>query len=81
MENFTVSALAQGEPYRVIPTRQMTDNYAYLIIDNATNECAVVDVSEYAKVLEAIHANQAKCTSILTTHHHAYAASYSSGCF
>jgi ABC-type transport system involved in cytochrome bd biosynthesis fused ATPase/permease subunit len=73
METITSANLA-GENYRVIPTRQLSDNYAYLIIDNATNECAVVDVSEYGSVLDAIDANSAQCTAIFTTHHHAYDA-------
>jgi len=59
-----------SESYRVQPMKQLSDNYSYIVIDNATNECAVVDVSEFSPVLQEIKNLNAKCTTILTTHHH-----------
>jgi len=48
------------------------DNYAYLIIDEKTNICAVVDVGEAKKVQEAIKTinSNLKVECVLTTHHH-----------
>ena len=34
----------------VIPVEANSDNYMYLIVDNATKECAVVDPAEPKKV-------------------------------
>lgn len=48
----------------------MDDNYAYLIIDEATKEAAVVDPVEPEKVLEVAKQNDALVKMVLTTHHH-----------
>lgn len=42
----------------------------YLLIDEATKECAVVDPVEPNKVLDAVKKEGVKLTSVLTTHHH-----------
>jgi hydroxyacylglutathione hydrolase len=53
-----------------IPLNQ--DNYGYLLIDESTNECAVVDVSgQPAKVAEVLKEEGVKVSFIFTTHKHA----------
>ncbi len=49
---------------------QLSDNFAYLISDDATGECAVVDCAEADKVLAAVKQHGFKLTSVLTTHWH-----------
>ena len=39
---------------KIIPIPVLSDNYAYLIIDEATNEAGVVDPSEAKPVAEAV---------------------------
>jgi hydroxyacylglutathione hydrolase len=51
-----------------IPTR--TDNYVYLIKDNATGLVGVVDPSDAEPVLEVLDRLGWKLTHVLTTHHH-----------
>ncbi|KAK3103419.1 hypothetical protein FSP39_019062 [Pinctada imbricata] len=50
----------------------LKDNYMYLIIDEATRECAVVDPVEPKKVLQAVQnlKETVNLTKVLTTHHH-----------
>jgi len=55
---------------RVVPVPQLSDNYAYVLIDPATSEAAVVDCAEAAPVLEAVAAAGARLTAVLATHHH-----------
>lgn len=52
----------------VIPC--LSDNYAYLIHDTATDATAVVDVPEAAPILSALTERGWKLTHILLTHHH-----------
>lgn len=54
----------------VIPIPQLTDNYAYLIVDPATRAAAVVDCAEAASVTAAIRAHDVTLAAILPTHHH-----------
>jgi hydroxyacylglutathione hydrolase len=54
----------------VIPIPQLTDNYAYLIVDDATNKAAVVDCAEASAVLQAAQDRGADLIAILPTHHH-----------
>ncbi len=49
---------------------QLSDNFAYLISDDAGGECAVVDCAEADKVLAAAKRLSLKVTSVLTTHWH-----------
>ncbi len=51
-----------------IPT--LGDNYTYLIIDEATNEAAVVDAPEAAPVVAKVEALGVNLTKVLSTHHH-----------
>ena len=55
---------------RVVPVPCLSDNYAYLVICDETHECAVVDPSEAAPVLEALERAKAKLVAIWNTHHH-----------
>ena len=48
----------------------LSDNYAYVLRDPATGECAVVDPSEAGPVLAALAALGARPTMVLNTHHH-----------
>jgi len=55
---------------RVVPVPQLADNYAYLVIDPATAEAAVVDCAEAKPVLEEAARQGARLTAALATHHH-----------
>jgi hydroxyacylglutathione hydrolase len=55
---------------RVIPVPQLSDNYAYLIVDPATSEAAVVDCAEAAPVLDEVARLGVRLTTVLATHHH-----------
>jgi hydroxyacylglutathione hydrolase len=55
---------------RVIPIPQLSDNYAYLVIDDATNKAGIVDCSEAHKVLPVVEKSGAELIAILPTHHH-----------
>jgi len=55
---------------KVVPIEALSDNYMYLVIDEASNECAVVDPVEPSKVLEKVKELNVNLTKILTTHHH-----------
>lgn len=56
---------------RVVPVPCLKDNYAYLVIDEATQRCAVVDPGEAAPVAEAIAREGVTLGAIWATHHHA----------
>ena len=55
---------------KTITIPQMSDNYAYLIIDPATRAAGVVDCAEATAVLAAVQREQVTLTAILPTHHH-----------
>jgi len=52
----------------IIPALQ--DNYMYLLVDESSNEGAVVDPVEPSKVIDIVNRENIKLTTILTTHHH-----------
>src|SRR5579885_1876650 len=54
----------------IIPVPQLSDNYAYLVVDDATRECGVVDCAEADKVLAAVRQHGLKLTTVLPTHYH-----------
>lgn len=54
----------------IIPVPQLSDNYAYLVVDDASRECGVVDCSEAAKVLDAVQRQGLKLVAVLPTHWH-----------
>lgn len=53
---------------QVIPA--LSDNFMYLVVDNATKESAVVDPVNPDKVLEVVEREGTRLTTVLTTHHH-----------
>lgn len=55
---------------RVVPVDQLSDNYAYLVIDEASGVAGVVDVAEAGPVLEAARREGVRLVAILSTHHH-----------
>ncbi len=55
---------------RVVPVPQLADNYAYLVIDEASGICGVVDVAEAESVVEAAAREKVRIAAILSTHHH-----------
>lgn len=55
---------------RVVPVPQLSDNYAYLIIDPASGEAGVVDCAEAPSVLAAVEREGASLVAVLATHHH-----------
>jgi len=53
---------------RLLPA--LDDNYMYLLIDEKTKQCAVVDPVEPEKVLSAVKEEGVNLSTVLTTHHH-----------
>jgi len=54
----------------IVPALQ--DNYMYLLVDESSNEGAVIDPVEPDKIIEIVNRENIKLTTILTTHHHWY---------
>jgi len=54
----------------IVTVPQLSDNYAYLVIDEAAKECAVVDCAEPDAVIAAAKSHGAKIVAVLTTHWH-----------
>lgn len=55
---------------RIVPVPQLSDNYAYLIVDTESGDAAVVDCAEAPLVLDAAEREQAALVAVLATHHH-----------
>ena len=55
---------------QIIPVPQLADNYAYLVIDPASGQAAVVDCAEAAPVLAEATQRGVRLTAVLATHHH-----------
>jgi hydroxyacylglutathione hydrolase len=55
---------------QVIPIPQLSDNYAYLVIDEDTRKAGVVDCAEAEPVLRKVHETGVDLVAILPTHHH-----------
>jgi hydroxyacylglutathione hydrolase len=55
---------------KVIPIPQLSDNYAYLIVDEETAKAGIVDCAEAEPVLRAVEAEGVELVAILPTHHH-----------
>lgn len=49
---------------------QLSDNYAYLIIDPASGDAGVVDCAEAEPVLEEVARRGVRLRAVLATHHH-----------
>ncbi|CAE6459754.1 unnamed protein product [Rhizoctonia solani] len=56
---------------RVVPVPVCSDNYAYLLIDEATNKAAAVDPFDVPKVKAQAEKEGVELTALITTHHHA----------
>src|SRR5262245_44685675 len=54
----------------VIPIPQLSDNYAYLVVDPSTREAGVVDCAEATPVLAEVANRNVRLRAILATHHH-----------
>lgn len=54
----------------VVPVPQLSDNYAYLLIDPATRAAAVVDCAEAGPVLAEVDRRGVRVGAVLATHHH-----------
>ncbi len=54
----------------IVPVPQLTDNFAYLVIDEAAKLCGVVDCSEADKVLAEVSARGLDLVAALSTHWH-----------
>jgi hydroxyacylglutathione hydrolase len=54
----------------VIAIPQLSDNYAYLVIDPSTREAGVVDCAEAGPVLAEVNRRGVRLRAILATHHH-----------
>lgn len=55
---------------RVVALLQLTDNYSYLVIDEATRAAAVIDCADAHSTLAAAEREQVELKAILATHHH-----------
>ena len=55
---------------RVIPVPCLSDNYAYLVTADGSDEAFVVDPSEAAPVIAAIEQHRLRLVAIVNTHHH-----------
>lgn len=55
---------------RVVSVPQLSDNYAYLVIDETHKCAAVVDVAEAGPVVDAAAREHVELVAILSTHHH-----------
>jgi hydroxyacylglutathione hydrolase len=54
----------------IVPVPQLSDNYAYLVIDEAAKVCGVVDCAEADKVLAEVSRRKLKLVAVLSTHWH-----------
>jgi hydroxyacylglutathione hydrolase len=54
----------------IIPVPQLSDNYAYLVIDDASKQCGVVDCSEAGKVLDEVKRRGLNLVAVMPTHYH-----------
>jgi len=55
---------------KVVPVPVREDNYAYLLIDEASKTAAAVDPYDVTKVAAAAEANGVRIVAGITTHHH-----------
>ena len=55
---------------RIVPVPCLSDNYAYLVINERSAEAIVVDPSEAQPVLDAVERNGVHLAAIVNTHHH-----------
>nr|XP_038941115.1 hydroxyacylglutathione hydrolase, mitochondrial isoform X2 [Rattus norvegicus] len=68
--DFRKNLTVQQDMMKIELLPALTDNYMYLIIDEDTQEAAVVDPVQPQKVIETVKKHRVKLTTVLTTHHH-----------
>ncbi|KAJ1665852.1 Cytoplasmic glyoxalase II [Coemansia sp. RSA 1813] len=56
---------------KVIPVPCLSDNYAYVLVDEKAGYVSVIDPVEPSKVIPVVESTNLELKSILTTHHHA----------
>ncbi|MGH7906721.1 MAG: hydroxyacylglutathione hydrolase [Candidatus Binataceae bacterium] len=54
----------------IIPVAQLKDNFAYLVADESSGECGVIDCSEADKVLDEVKRRGLRLAAVLSTHWH-----------
>lgn len=63
-------AYSHSHNMQVIPVPVRSDNYAYLLVDEATKKAAAVDVYDVPAVQAAAQKAGVEIVAGLTTHHH-----------
>jgi len=66
-----VASLEGDVPISVVTVPCLSDNYAYLVHNDATGETALVDAPEARPILKELSARKWQLDTILLTHHHA----------
>lgn len=54
----------------VVPVPVRSDNYAYLLIDDASKKAAVIDPYDVPKVKAQADKEGVQLSALITTHHH-----------
>ncbi|PPQ99113.1 hypothetical protein CVT26_014363 [Gymnopilus dilepis] len=70
LRTFPRNIPTQYRTMKVVPVPVREDNYAYLIIDEATSKAAAVDPYDVGKVSAAAEAHGVQIVAGITTHHH-----------
>uniref|UniRef100_A0A915PUU1 hydroxyacylglutathione hydrolase n=1 Tax=Setaria digitata TaxID=48799 RepID=A0A915PUU1_9BILA len=65
-----ISTAVVSRKMKVIPVAALSDNYMYLLVDEKTNNAAVVDPVDLEGINKAVKEAGVKLTSSLVTHHH-----------
>lgn len=55
---------------KIIPVPVRSDNYAYLLVDEASGKAAAVDPYDVPEVLSSAHRLGVEIVACMTTHHH-----------
>ncbi|GHJ87202.1 hypothetical protein NliqN6_3604 [Naganishia liquefaciens] len=66
----TFSTSAITKTMQIYPVQARSDNWMYLVVDEASKEGAVVDPYDWKKMLKFVKEKGVNVTSLLTTHHH-----------
>lgn len=66
----SLQTVSRHRDMKVCLVPALEDNYMYIVIDEQTKQCAVVDPVEPSKILKAVKEEDVKLVSVLTTHHH-----------
>ncbi|HVV85366.1 MAG TPA: hydroxyacylglutathione hydrolase [Kofleriaceae bacterium] len=65
-----MARIVYGEGMRVVPVPCLKDNYAYLVIEEASGVAAIVDPGEVEPIVRAVRAAGVRLAAIWATHHH-----------